>query len=55
MWNDPAMRRLSSSYYRQAERPESRIAHYDDIFRGHEDIQYGQFSEDWTFVVPQRG
>ncbi|GES66219.1 pyridoxine [Aspergillus terreus] len=43
MWNDPAMRRLSSSYYRQAERPESRIAHYDDIFRGHEDIQLTTF------------
>ncbi|KAL5357189.1 class I glutamine amidotransferase-like protein [Aspergillus floccosus] len=46
MWNDPTMRRLSSSYYRQAERPESRIAHYDDIFRGREDIQFGQFPED---------
>ncbi|KAL4889211.1 class I glutamine amidotransferase-like protein [Aspergillus ambiguus] len=55
MWNDPTMRRLSSSYYRQADRPESRIAHYDDIFKGYDDIQAGQFPEDWTFTRAASG
>ncbi|KAF9893378.1 hypothetical protein FE257_011810 [Aspergillus nanangensis] len=52
MWNDPTMKRLGHSYYRQAELPESHIEHYEDIFRGHDDVQYGRFPEDWTFVIP---
>ncbi|KAE8312472.1 hypothetical protein BDV41DRAFT_588955 [Aspergillus transmontanensis] len=54
MWNNPTMQRLAHHYYRQAERPETRIAHYDDIFHDREDIQYGTFSEDWTFSVAEK-
>lgn len=52
MWNDPVFKRLTHRYYEQAKDPETRIEHYDDIFRGRDDIQYGQFPEDWTFSVP---
>jgi hypothetical protein len=52
MWNDPAFRALSKKYHLQAKDPETRIEHYDDIFRGREDITYDQFPEDWKFSVP---
>jgi hypothetical protein len=53
MWNDPAFRSLSAKYYMQAKDPETRIEHYDDIYRGEEGIYYDQFPEDWTFCPPQ--
>ncbi|KAJ6089784.1 hypothetical protein N7467_005000 [Penicillium canescens] len=51
MWSDPVFRALGDRYYGQAKDPESQIAHYDDIFRGSEDIQYSLFPQDWTFSV----
>ncbi|KAJ5133330.1 glutathione S transferase [Penicillium atrosanguineum] len=51
MWNDPAFRSLSEKYYLQAKDPETRIEHYDDIYRGKGDIHYDHFPEDWTFHV----
>ncbi|KAB8069301.1 hypothetical protein BDV29DRAFT_161565 [Aspergillus leporis] len=54
MWNDPVMQRLAHNYYRQAELPETRIEHYENIFRDRDDVQYGQFPEDWKFSVPGR-
>ncbi|KAJ6047878.1 hypothetical protein N7499_000595 [Penicillium canescens] len=30
------------------------IAHYDDIFRGREDIQYSLFPQEWTFSVTEK-
>ncbi|KAJ5621786.1 hypothetical protein N7528_006569 [Penicillium herquei] len=53
MWNDPSMRKLIHNYYLQAKDPKTCIEHYDDIFRGHDDIQFGTFPEDWTFHAPQ--
>ncbi|OJJ45191.1 hypothetical protein ASPZODRAFT_99037 [Penicilliopsis zonata CBS 506.65] len=55
MWSDSAFQRLAQGYYEQAKDPESRIAHYDDIFQGRGDIQYGQFPEDWTFAGKSSG
>jgi len=52
MWNDPVFLALSERYYQQAKDPETRIEHYDDIFRDRDDVQYGQFPEDWKFSVP---
>jgi hypothetical protein len=52
MWNDPVFKGLTHRYYEQAKDPETRIEHYDDIFRGRDDIHYDQFPEDWTFSVP---
>jgi hypothetical protein len=52
MWNDPVFQALSERYYQQAKDPETRIEHYDDIFRDRDDVQYGQFPEDWKFSVP---
>ncbi|KAL2785399.1 hypothetical protein BJX66DRAFT_315006 [Aspergillus keveii] len=49
MWNDPSIRKLIHNYYTQAKDPKTRIEHYDDIFRGRDDIQFGTFPEDWTF------
>ncbi|KAF7590970.1 hypothetical protein BBP40_002164 [Aspergillus hancockii] len=54
MWNDPAIVRLGHNYYRQAELPQSRIEHYENIFRDRDDIQYGRFPEDWKFTIPAR-
>jgi hypothetical protein len=53
MWNDPVFRSLGEKYYRQAKDPESRIEHYDDIYRGKGDIDYDQFPENWSFSVPK--
>lgn len=55
MWSDPVFKRLSDSYFRQAEDPETCIAHYDDIFRGMDGVQYGFFPEDWVFSVSAGG
>ncbi|KAJ5976211.1 glutathione S transferase [Penicillium waksmanii] len=49
MWNDPVFRGLADKYYEQSEDPETVLAHYDDIYRGQQDIQYSQFPRDWTF------
>lgn len=48
------MQRLAHHYYRQAEIPETRIAHYDDIFHDRDDVQYGTFLEGWTFSVAEK-
>lgn len=52
MWNDPVFKGLAHGYYKQANDPETRIEHYDDIFRDRDDVEYCQFPEDWTFSVP---
>ncbi|KAE8160021.1 hypothetical protein BDV40DRAFT_314274 [Aspergillus tamarii] len=54
MWNNPTMQRLAYNYYRQAEIPETRIAHYDDIFHDRDDVQYSTFPEGWTFSVAEK-
>ncbi|KAF5866909.1 hypothetical protein ETB97_008714 [Aspergillus alliaceus] len=54
MWNNPVMQRLAHNYYRQAELPETKIEHYDDIFRDRADVQYGSFPEGWTFSVAEK-
>ncbi|KXG50836.1 uncharacterized protein PGRI_064080 [Penicillium griseofulvum] len=51
MWNDPVFKALGDSYYVQAEDPKTCIAHYDDIFRDRDDVQYSLFPRDWTFSV----
>lgn len=51
MWNDPVFKGLARRYFEQAKDPETRIAHYDDIFHGQEDIQYSQFPEEWILGV----
>ncbi|KAJ5833838.1 glutathione S transferase [Penicillium riverlandense] len=51
MWNDPVFQALGERYYQQAKDPETRVAHYDDIFRNRSDVQYSQFPEDWRFSV----
>jgi hypothetical protein len=52
IWNDPVFKGLAHRYHEQAKDPETRIEHYDDVFRGQDDIQYGQFPEDWKFSYP---
>ncbi|KAH8704152.1 putative glutathione S transferase [Talaromyces proteolyticus] len=54
MWNDPVFRGLGQRYFQQAQDPETRIEHYDDIFRGRDDVQYGHFPEDWKFEVSRK-
>ncbi|KAJ5823256.1 hypothetical protein N7447_005596 [Penicillium robsamsonii] len=51
MWSDPVFKALADGYYAQAEDPQSRVAHYDDIFRDRDDVQYGLFPKDWTFSI----
>jgi len=53
MWNDPVLKKLGKDYFRQAERPETLVAHYDDIFReSNPEISFGRFEEDWEFSPP---
>ncbi|KAF7715163.1 GST N-terminal domain-containing protein [Penicillium ucsense] len=54
MWNDPVFKGLAHRYHGQATDPESRIPHYDDIFRERDDIKYRVFPEDWTFSISGR-
>ena len=49
MWNEPVLKGLGRDYYRQAERLETLIEKYDDVFKGNEDVEYGKFEEDWEF------
>jgi hypothetical protein len=49
MWNDPVMQAQAEDYFLQAEDPETVIEHYEDIFKGREDIQCGRFEKGWTF------
>lgn len=49
MWSDPVFKALGDRYYAQAEDAQTCIAHYDDIFRDRDDVQYGLFPRDWTF------
>lgn len=49
MWADPTLKGLGRDYFRQAEREETRIEMYDDVFRGVEGIKYGRFGEEWEF------
>lgn len=50
MWKDPAFQTLARRYYQQAQDPETRIEHFDDVFRERDDVEYGVFPEDWCFV-----
>jgi hypothetical protein len=52
MWNDPVIKEVARDYFRQAEREETRIEKYEDIFKGNSKIQVGRFEEDWEFEVP---
>lgn len=45
------MKALARDYFKQAERPETRIEKYDDKFKGNEDIIYGLFEEGWEFPL----
>ncbi|KAL7622550.1 hypothetical protein AAE478_008057 [Parahypoxylon ruwenzoriense] len=49
MWNDPAVKLEAKGYFRQAENPLTRVEKYDEPFKGNPNVQYGLFTEDWTF------
>ena len=49
MWNDPALKLLGKDYFKQSKDPKTAISQYDDLFKGHPDIKYELFSEDWEF------
>ena len=49
MWNEPALKTLVKDYFRQAERPETKIQKYDDTFKGYPGVVIGTFDEDWEF------
>jgi hypothetical protein len=51
MWSDPKIKEESVRLIRQADRPETAIPAYDDLFRGNPDVKYEQFTEDWEFTV----
>jgi hypothetical protein len=55
MWSDPVFKTLGNRYFRQAEDPETCIAHYDDIFQDRPDVQYSLFPQDWVFSTSAGG
>jgi hypothetical protein len=52
MWNEPVLKALAKNYFRQAERPETVVQKYDDIFKGNPEITFERFEEDWEFLPP---
>lgn len=41
---------LITDYFRQLERPEIVVEHYDNIFKDSPEISAGQFDESWEFL-----
>jgi len=55
MWSDPKIKEVCRDYFRQAEREETRVERYEDIFKGIPGIEVGVFGEDWEFEIPENG
>ncbi|KAI1406777.1 hypothetical protein F5Y13DRAFT_176394 [Hypoxylon sp. FL1857] len=51
MWNDPVMKNQAQEYFRQAQNPLTIVEKYENIFKDNPDVQYSQFTEDWTFDI----
>jgi len=49
MWSDPILKEVCRDYFRQAERPETRIEKYDNTFKGNPEVVAGKFEQDWEF------
>lgn len=49
MWKNPKLKAMGKDYFAQAQDPATNVDHYDDIFHGNPDVQYGFFSEAWEF------
>jgi len=49
MWSDPTLKKMVRDYFRQFERPETRIEKYDNKFKENTQIVFGSFDEDWEF------
>jgi hypothetical protein len=51
MWEDPCLKRLEESYWKQADDPESLIPQYEDLFKDIPGVVYGRVAKDWKFVA----
>ena len=49
MWEDPCLKRLGESYWKQAEDPASLVPAYEDIFKEVPGITYRRVAKDWRF------
>ncbi|KAI1091122.1 putative glutathione S transferase [Rostrohypoxylon terebratum] len=49
VWNDPIIKKHSHDFFKQAQNPLTIVEKYENIFRENPEIEYSQFSEDWTF------
>jgi len=53
MWDDPILRAVAHGYHEQAEKPETFIEKFEDIFRDSDpSIEYGKFEKHWKFTFP---
>lgn len=52
VWKDPKLKAIGQDYFAQAEDPATKVDHYDDIFSGNPDVEYGFFPEAWEFERP---
>ncbi|KAI0836358.1 hypothetical protein F5Y06DRAFT_273992 [Hypoxylon sp. FL0890] len=51
MWNDPVMKQQARRYFEQAKDPLTVVEPYENIFKDNSDVQYCQFTENWTFDI----
>ena len=49
MWEDPSLKKLAESYWKQLDDLESLVPAYEDIFKDVPGVTYGQVSKDWKF------
>jgi len=53
MWSDPTIKAIGKDIFRQAKNPDTLVPHYEDLYKGNDDIKFGQFEEDWEFTVKE--
>ncbi|KAI1436270.1 putative glutathione S transferase [Xylaria sp. CBS 124048] len=49
MWSHPTIKAQAKEYFRQARDPQTLMAAYDDVYKGHANVTYDNSPEGWVF------
>ncbi|KAH8746036.1 glutamine amidotransferase subunit pdxT [Hyaloscypha finlandica] len=49
MWEDPRLKKLGESYWKQAEDPQSLVPVYENVFKDVPGVTYARVAKDWKF------
>jgi hypothetical protein len=49
MWEDPRLKKLGESYWKQAEDPQSLVPVYENVFKNVPGVTYARVAKDWKF------